>query len=318
MVQMTLANNIANQGCEVTFFSDIAASLDPLVDSYTIKPFPNRESLLDTIKTFDLCLYDSSGAYVRSMPKQAEEWCLENAVCYRMSDAPPRHTSIKVETLKNRLPTNSPISAAQFKFLNASLRGRYRSLYRPPVVQQLVNFLKSVAGFESVTLNNGLNAGVRKKQPKKVLIHPTSSNQRKNWPSDKFVNLVKELQTKGYDPIVTVAPNERQTWLKLCGEITEVPLFESIKDLAEFYRDAALFIGNDSGNGHLASALGVPTIQMFMGWKKSPAWRAGWAENTVITARFPFNLFKSKWAEGVTISDVMNEVTKISNEKIGE
>ena len=270
------------------------------------------------LRSFDLVLYDSSGKYVREMPIDIENWCEENAVCFRMSDAAPRHTNISIERIQEKLPTESKISAPQFKSLNASLRGKYWTFYRPPVVQQLCIFLKNITKLDGVYEANGLVKNDRLDR-KKVLIHPTSSSEKKNWTSKNFVHVFLQLKADGLKPYITVSPPERQYWIDFLSSelkatddeiVNSVPLFRTIKDLAEFYMDARIFIGNDSGNGHLASALGVPTIQIFSGWKKYPAWRAGWGKNTVITPRFPFNLIKKRWKSGVSVDRVM-AITRI-------
>lgn len=307
MVQMVLANNLAKQGLDVTFYSDIAASLDSMVDGYRIAPFPTYDVLLTVLQDVDLCLYDSSGHYVRNMPSSVEQWCISNAVCFRMSDAPPRHTAIRNQDIQARL-SSSPVSATQFKTLNASLRGKYNTLYRPPVVMQLRDYLDHKVGLADVVLGNGLTGGVTTRDETKVLLHPTGSNTKKWWPANNYLTLIRELKDRGFTPSVTVSPPERQVWLELVNGDCDVPLFETIKDLAVYYADAAYFIGSDSGNAHLASCLGVPTLQLFSGWKAHPAWRAGWGQNRVITAKFPHNLIKRHWQKGVSVDRVMSEM----------
>lgn len=49
-------------------------------------------------------------------------------------------------------------------------------------------------------------------------------------------------------------------------------------------------IGNDSGIGHLASCLGLPTITITKSTSKHYRWRPGWGKNRLINAPF-----QAKW-----------------------
>lgn len=304
MVQMVLAYNLSKAGYAVTFFSDIASELSDLVTEYTIKPFPKKEKLLSELNSFDISLYDSSGKYVQTMSKQVENWCINNAICYRMSDAKPKHTSITIASLKKRLPIEHQKKATQLIKFNAALRTKYSLFYRPPVVQQLVSFLQNTIQLKQVSDHNGLIVGETSIHPKRIIIHPSSSSLSKNWPVEKYLGLIKLLQQKGFDPVITVAMNERAQWLTATKGIVDVPLFANLKELAEFYVSAQYFIGGDSGNAHLAAYLGLNTIQIFKGRKKQPAWRAAWGDNNVIIADFPFFLSKRKWQKGISINKV--------------
>jgi ADP-heptose:LPS heptosyltransferase len=101
-----------------------------------------------------------------------------------------------------------------------------------------------------------------------------------------------------------VSPKEQSHWVALCDGEFDVPLFKTIDELANYYIDAAWFIGSDSGNAHFASCLGVPTLQIFRRWRKQPSWRAGWSKGRVITPRFPYSLFRKKWQNGVSVMSV--------------
>jgi heptosyltransferase III len=85
-----------------------------------------------------------------------------------------------------------------------------------------------------------------------VAIHPFSGGRSKNWPLEKFVQLAESLTS----PIVWV-----------CGPEHRLP-FPSITpqdrwQLATLLAESRLFIGNDSGPGHLAAAVGTPVLSIF-------------------------------------------------------
>ncbi len=76
-----------------------------------------------------------------------------------------------------------------------------------------------------------------------VVIHPFSGSARKNWPIESYLRLAERL----------LWPVE---WAQ--------DRFESLLDLAEWMTGARLYIGNDSGIAHLAAAVGVPAIAIFV------------------------------------------------------
>jgi len=128
----------------------------------------------------------------------------------------------------------------------------------------------------------------------------------KNWDAKKYIATAIALKKNGYNPVFTVSPKEQKCWKNLCGTDFDVPTFKDIKELALFYSDAAWFIGNDSGNAHLASLIGIPTLQLFRRCRKKPTWRAGWSENKIITADFPYCMNRKKWQKGISVEKVLN------------
>lgn len=107
-----------------------------------------------------------------------------------------------------------------------------------------------------------------KEQREFIAIHPGSGSRKKVWPIDKFLSISKYIEEhlKG-KIILIIGPAES-------GEIQK--LFEnkdfnnlivakglSLIQLASIIECCKLFIGNDSGISHMASALGVPTIAIF-------------------------------------------------------
>lgn len=303
MIQMVLANNLAINGYQVTMFSDIASSLNDHVDNYQIKKYPNQDKLLSTIKSYEVVLYDYDGNYFKKASSESRSWCKKNAICYQMADSAPQHNQITVNDIASRLSEPKLELAEQLKKFNRSLRGNYITLYKPPIVQQLVSVLENKIGLKNVTTDNGLNLNHIKKEQNKILIHPTSSNKKKNWPIIKYRKLVELLESKGFRVFVTVSPQEKNDLSEIFDQQI-MPEFNSLLELAKFYRDASLLVGNDSGNAHLASALGIPTIQLFRGYRPYPAWRAGLSPNNVVLAHFPFNLIKPQWHRGISVARV--------------
>ena len=104
-----------------------------------------------------------------------------------------------------------------------------------------------------------------KKNNKCVIICPGSSFTQKNWPIDKFAKLINWLKKeKGVEVIVCGSKNEKF----LVAEIEKKTQFHfinivgltSIPVLSAIIKKCVVYIGNDTGTTHLASAVRIPTI----------------------------------------------------------
>jgi len=85
-----------------------------------------------------------------------------------------------------------------------------------------------------------------------AVIHPFASNSAKWWPLENFRALAAELAC----PIKwLVGPEET-----LAG----AERFDDLYELAGWLSSARVYIGNDSGISHLAAAVGVPTLAIFL------------------------------------------------------
>jgi ADP-heptose:LPS heptosyltransferase len=102
---------------------------------------------------------------------------------------------------------------------------------------------------------------VRSSENKIIVVHSGAGQKVRVWALNRFAGLVDRLRRCGHQVQVLCDPEQRDSWLG-SGE-TEVASPGNIAELVRLLRSAALFIGNDSGPGHLAAALGVPTFTVF-------------------------------------------------------
>jgi ADP-heptose:LPS heptosyltransferase len=107
------------------------------------------------------------------------------------------------------------------------------------------------------------------------------------WPRNKFLALVRKLVQRDFQPTFLVAPCERHTWLMDHEAAPRLQSFDSLGDVAAWIAESGWFIGNDSGLGHLASALGVPTLSLFMRRGIARTWRPNWGHGAIV---LPYNL----------------------------
>ncbi|MEE3234025.1 MAG: glycosyltransferase family 9 protein [Candidatus Latescibacterota bacterium] len=113
-------------------------------------------------------------------------------------------------------------------------------------------------------LNRSPISPISKKQICKidVVAHVGSSSPKKNWPLENFITLAKNLQQQGIKVSLIQGPIEKEMGIT---ESTDIPIGcpQSLEELACFLASAKLFVGNDSGPGHLAAAVGTATLTLF-------------------------------------------------------
>ena len=63
-------------------------------------------------------------------------------------------------------------------------------------------------------------------------------------------------------------------------------------------------IGNDSGVGHLASALGVPVLTLFRKRRDGFCWRPGWGRNVVVRPVVSVGAFRNSWKRFLSVQRV--------------
>lgn len=100
-----------------------------------------------------------------------------------------------------------------------------------------------------------------------AVIAPGAGIRRREWPAARFQEIAMRLQKElGFTVLVTGTKTEESLVNSLCPvsnpEIRSLAGKLSILQLIGLLNRAALFVGNDSGVGHIAGALGVPTVSL--------------------------------------------------------
>jgi len=93
-----------------------------------------------------------------------------------------------------------------------------------------------------------------------ILIHTGAAQAVRVWPLARFQVLAGQLRQSHYSVQIVCDPNQREWWISR-GE--NVRVAASISELIGLLGGAGLFVGNDSGPGHLAAIMGVPTFTIF-------------------------------------------------------
>ncbi|MDE2887947.1 MAG: glycosyltransferase family 9 protein [Gemmatimonadota bacterium] len=95
-----------------------------------------------------------------------------------------------------------------------------------------------------------------------VAVHPGSGGREKCWPLTSYFKLAQRLVNHRAGVLAVCGPVERDVVDELPAHLPRlVP--PDLRTLAALLRGADLFIGNDSGPGHIAAAVGTPTLTLF-------------------------------------------------------
>jgi heptosyltransferase-3 len=180
------------------------------------------------------------------------------------------------------------------------------------MAERFADFCRDELGLSNVGLYNGMTPPptLRHRQYiRRIAIHPEASTEDKRWLSRRFVKLAHNLRRRGYDVHFVIAPHERERWLELERWGIPAPEFNNPHELACWLYESGWFIGNDSGVGHLASSLSIPTISLFRRRRVSERWRPAWGTvNVVLPWQWvPTARLKEKfWRQTLTCARVLS------------
>lgn len=118
---------------------------------------------------------------------------------------------------------------------------------------------------------------------KQIAIHATASSPSRQWPIDRYIKVYKQLESLGYHPTFVFWDSPGELALaEALSSLEKRIVFSEIKSLILFLQGCSYFIGNDSGIGHLASSLNVPTLTIFNCPRKKIFWRPDYTLNVGI------------------------------------
>jgi ADP-heptose:LPS heptosyltransferase len=125
---------------------------------------------------------------------------------------------------------------------------------------------------------------------KYVVIHPGALQTTKRWEAQRFAKLARALESEGLTIALVGGPGDESVVAEVAHDVpgATILLGQTIPELAEVIRGARLYVGNDSGPMHLASAVGTPIIAVW-GSSDSRAWRPWSVPSRVVQNPFECN-----------------------------
>ena len=143
-----------------------------------------------------------------------------------------------------------------------------------------------------------------KKYIKKIIIHPITPLEEKNWPLDKWEKLIKQFQNKKYKFYLVGTKEQKKELDKIKKNSTKIENLAgklSIVQTIYLMDRGDLVVGGDSGPVHLAELTKTPIISLF-----GPT-----NENMWGTPKEKGKVLKEKNIKDIAINRVFSEIKKI-------
>lgn len=136
------------------------------------------------------------------------------------------------------------------------------NLAKPDPRDHRYEYWRNLAGALALTMPARENIPLPVARPEgTVLVHSGAGQAVRVWPLESYRQLVARLRGSGSAVVVACDPDQREWWLQ-AGE-SGVATPRTVAELLALLDHVGVFIGNDSGPGHLAAFCGVPALTLF-------------------------------------------------------
>lgn len=209
--------------------------------------------------------------------------------------------SDRIESLKKQFRRNLTIFYPTYSFQKHGLLSPLDRVFdaKKPMAENIAEAISTFYNASEVSKENGLvppGDYLHRMHRQRVLIHHTSSADEKNWLREKFEEVSRGLDRRGFEPVF-------------------VPEFDSLSELAAYVYESGFAIGNDSLIGHLASNMNIPTLIIADKADRMQLWRPAWLHGEVVTLpdwlpRWKF--FEKNWQYFISSARVLKAFDQIS------
>ncbi len=290
LIFLTISNNLNKNGYKVDTFHPFLFQLNNWFNYTTIKPYPKINTNFEFLNDYDLLIINSDYDELNEL-----------LVKYAKKNHLKKTYELHPSTCKGKNPPKGDL-----KF-NREIT----------VKENLAIFCKNDLNLFNISFSNNITIPSHlqyRKFKKRIVLHPTSSDIDKNWPKEKFLKLARVLKQQGYIPFFILAEHEKNYF--------ETPIdidifqFNSLEKIASFIHESGFFIGNDSGMGHLASTLKIPTFCIFSTRRKQKFWRPSFHIDETIVSLPLINvkglrLREKYWKETISVKRVLKRFHKL-------
>lgn len=313
LIYLMMAENLRLNGFDVTFYSDIANQLRAWLPQLQIMPLPRSADLDAELEVYDLAIVSPPQCVREKLSDETlnvirKKWVL---ICHK---APDSWKYDHTQRLKANLPPEIFEQLGALPRCSGAIR--YRRFKYENIVDIALYYMQERMGLKQIVKNVALNVPEHlqyRRYVKRIIVSPDSAwPEKKDWPASSFLQLCHLLRKRGYSPVIVVAPRNHAIWAAKANNEFEVPMFNDIGGLAAYIYESGAVIANDSGNGHLASFLGIPVVTIYRKTNRNFHWRPGWGKTTVVTPvmTLPW-LGKSIWRPFITPRRVFKHLQEI-------
>ncbi len=312
LIYLMMADNLRRNGFLVTCYGNIANQMREWLPELDVRPYPPAERLEAELDAYDLAIV-SPPSFIRAQMDEAmtarlrEKWLL---ICQKTPEAWRfNHT----ERIRKRAPDKFQ---SLERLLDCSGPIRFKPFTKESAVEIATQFMRERMGLGIVTKTPPIEPppGLQhRRHHRRIVVSPDSAGpEKKNWRPASFLKLCRKLRTRGYSPEIVVAPKNHAIWSKITGTEFNTPRFDDIGSLCAYLYESGIVVANDSGNGHLASFLGIPVVTIYR--KRNPFfhWRPDWAPGVVICPVFSPSWGKEfMWKYFVSTSRVVEAIEQM-------
>lgn len=143
-----------------------------------------------------------------------------------------------------------------------------------------VKFNFKIPDQERLWANNWINEHFQTVNKKKlIIVHPGTRWQSKQWPVEKYIELLNQLCSEKCTLVLAGSGEEKNLLAQIASALNKsiVQLSDiSIKQYMALLAKGDLFISSDTGPLHLAAALGLRTISFYGPTRNGPLRNGPW------------------------------------------
>lgn len=283
LIYTMMAENLRLNGYAITLFGNIPYQLREWFPQLSIQPYPQAEKFYSTYDDYDLVIM-SPLRIIRDSTGEIKLQDIRHRFLLLCQKAPKDWLYDHHSRLKQEL-TEELYQQVQH-LIHAAGSINYRKFNKESVVDITLEYMREKMRLQTLSRNVTLSPpkGLAfRKNRRRIIISPDSAwPEKKDWSPQRFLKLCDVLARANYEPVIVVGPNNHQDWLTRTNNRFPTLTFETIDRLAEYIYQSGAVVANDSGNGHLASFLGIPVITIYRKRNPNFHWRPDWAEAKVV------------------------------------
>lgn len=311
LISMVIPANLARAGFDVTVRGDCAHDLASWLPYVQTGPRLSTQEYDGIADGFDFCLIDSQAPGLQSGGADLRPALSRRAVFFSLAHHDP--------SLDGRFDLKALPAEKSALFRDRIPRkGLIRDKAKTglTMVDHTVEFCRRELLLEEAHPDIGLvpaQPSECEEKNRPIVFSPTSGKARKNWRAGRFVLLARQLQDIGHKCIFAVAPSEAAEWReRLDGQFALAPT-PTIAALAKLLSDAQALVCNDSGAGHLASALGTGVVAVIPRRDADYTWRPGWGTVKLVSPLLPMRALSGLWPYFVSVRQVRHSLEPFLN-----